>query len=183
MRTTGVLKIVKSVSRVLKTEAVFIYVTKGTGKKRGKREGKMYTINFTFRRPGAATRVGIPLTLMSIMSFAVGRVLRTHINTRPLQSIVAYNITYIMYSIISFFSVTQQLWRFDVYSMQTRIRLSVVPDLLWRTSRKHKRTYRILPIQYVTYILNLCSIFHTSPPALHFQHPPYIIPTLNTRPP
>jgi len=110
MRTTGVLKIVKSVSRVLKTEAVFIYVAKGDGKKEEEREKeKMYTINFTFRRPGAATRVRIPLTLMSIMSFAVGRVLRVHINARPLQSIFAYNnVTYIMYGIISFFSVTRQ---------------------------------------------------------------------------
>lgn len=95
MRTTGVLKIVKSVSRVLKTEAVFIYVAKGDGKKEEREKEKMYTINFTFRRPGAATPVGIPLTLMSIMSFAVGRVLRAHINARPLQSIVAYNnVTY-----------------------------------------------------------------------------------------
>lgn len=110
MRTTGVLKIVKSVSRVLKTEAVFIYVAKGDGKKEEREKEKMYTINFTFRRPGAATRVGIPLTLMSIMSFAVGRVLRAHINARPLQSIVVYNnVKYIIiYGIISFFSVTRQ---------------------------------------------------------------------------
>jgi len=49
MRTTGVLKIVKSVSRVLKTEAVFIYVAKGDEKKRGKREGK--NVYYKFHLP------------------------------------------------------------------------------------------------------------------------------------
>lgn len=175
MRTTGVLKIVKSVSRVLKTEAVFIYVAKGDGKKRGKEKEKMCTINFTFRRPGAATCAGIPLTLMPIMSFAVGRVLRLRIHVRPLQSIVTC-ITYIMYGIISFFSVTRRRWLFEVYScMQTRFQLSVGPEYLISCGARVINTN--------THTHTLCPIFRTLPRAHRFQHPPFIIPTLNTRPP